>query len=186
MNSAERLENEPRSSGVRARPEPSLDNYALAYAQRRIWVFGSWWYGIILATSGAVYALASLLMGSDPETGAGMTLLGLAIAGIGWMVSAPKRFSRKQPKPAMDVNRAEQSIRINRGVVLVSNLVMAAVVVALAWIMEPGAADEGVPVLALLTVWAPMVGVLVLRARTLLIERQPRYLAWRDATAPRN
>ncbi|MET0886073.1 MAG: hypothetical protein ABWX92_06445 [Mycetocola sp.] len=180
MTTPERLANSRPGS----RPEPSLDNYALAYAQRRVWVFGSWWYGIILATSGAMYALASALMGSDPETGVIMAILGLVIAGVGWVVSAPKRFTRKQPKPAMDVNRAEQSIRINRGIVLVSNVVMLAGIVVLAWIMKPEAATEGVPVLAMLAVWAPMCGVLGLRARTLLIERQPRYLTWLDANRP--
>lgn len=186
VTSAERLENVPGNPGARTRPEPSLDNYALAYAQRRVWVFGSWWYGIILATSGAVYALASLLMGSNPETGVVMAFLGLAVAGIGWAVSAPKRFTRRQPKPAMDVHRAEQSIRINRGIVIGSNVMMAAGIVALAFLMTPEAAAEGVPILATLAVWAPMVGVLMLRARTLLIEREPRYLAWLDTNAPRN
>lgn len=181
VTSPERLANATAS-----RPEPTLDNYALAYAQRRVWVFGSWWYGIILATSGAVHAFASVVMGSDPETGVIMALLGLGIAGVGWAVSAPIRFSRKQPKPAMDVNRAEQSIRINRGVVIGSNVLMAVAIAVLAWIMKPDAAAEGVPVLALLAVWAPMTGVLGLRARRLLIERQPRYLTWLDANQPRS
>lgn len=185
VTSPERLVHACQFGGARSAPEPTLDNYALAYAQRRVWVFGSWWFGIILATSGAVHALTSLLMGSNPETGALMALLGLVISGVGWAVSAPKRFTRKQPKPAMDVPRAEQSIRINRGVVIVSNVVMAAGIAALAWMMKPDAAAEGVPVLAMLAVWAPMVGVLGLRARTLLIERQPRYTTWLNANRPR-
>jgi hypothetical protein len=178
VTAAERLANAPLSGGARSRPEPSIDNYALAYAQRRVWVFGSWWYGAMLAASGAVHALAAVLTGSDPEMGTVMALLGLGLASLGWILSAPKRFTRKLPKPAMDVNRAEQAIRINRGVVIVSNVVMIAVIVALAWIMKPDRAPEGVPVLAMLGVWAPMFGVLTLRARTLLVERQPRYLTW--------
>jgi hypothetical protein len=158
--------------------------FALAWAQRRVWVLGSWWYGIIIAASGAVYALAAVLMGSDPETGAIMAVLGLALAGFGWVVSAPMRFSRKPPKPVMDVNRAEHAIRINREVVLVSNGVMVAAIIAPAWIMSPDAAEAGVPILAMLAVWAPMLGVLILRARKLLIQRQARYARWREDRFP--
>jgi hypothetical protein len=113
VTAAEGLPNAPVSGGARSRPEPSLDNYALAYAQRRVWVFGSWWYGAMIAASGAVHALAAVLMGSDAEIGAVLAPLGVALAGLGWIVSAPKRFTRKPPKPAMDVNRAEQAIRID-------------------------------------------------------------------------
>jgi hypothetical protein len=70
--------------------------------------------------------------------------------------------------------------------VIVSNVLMVAVIAALAWIMKPDSAPEGVPVLAMLGVWAPMLGALILRARTLLIERQPRYLRWLDSHGPRN
>lgn len=113
-----------------------------------------------------------------------MGLLGLVIAGLGWVVSAPSRFTRKIPKPTMNVHRADQAIRINRGVVVVSNVVMAAVIAALAWMMKPEAAPGGVPVLALMAVCAPMLGVLILRARTLLVERQRRYLTWLDVRQP--
>ena len=160
------------------RPEPSADNYALAYAQRRSWVMWSWLYGAILAAAGGVHALVSAATGEDPETGAVMAGLGLALAAVGWLVSAPKRFSRKLPKPAPGVLRAEQAIRTNKGAVVVSNIFMPAAVLAAAFGTPRGLAPDVVPVLAMLLVWAPLIGVGLLRTTRLLRERRPRYDRW--------
>lgn len=160
------------------RPEPSADNYALGYAQRRSWVMWSWMYGAVMAAAGAAYALVAMAAGQDPETGTFMALLGLALAALGWLASAPKRFSRKLPKPAMDVPRAEQAIRINRGVVIFSNILMAVIILGLAFGMPRGLAPDVVPVLAMMSVWAPLVGAGILRTRKLLMERGPRYVRW--------
>lgn len=160
------------------RAEPSADNYALGYAQRRSWVMWSWMYGTVMATAGATHALVALASGSDPEMGVIMTLLGAALAALGWLVSAPKRFSRKLPKPAMDVPRAEQAIRINRGVVIFSNILMAVIILGFAFGTPRGLAPDVVPVLAMMSVWAPLVGVGILRTRKLLAERGPRYERW--------
>ena len=162
----------------RLRPEPSADNYALAYAQRRSWVMWSWLYGAILAASGAVYAFVSTATGEDPETGIVMAVLGLALATLGWLVSAPKRFSRKLPKPAMDVPRAEQGIRINKGVVVFSNILMAILILAAAFGTPKGLSPESLPVLAMLSVLAPLIGVGMARTKKLLVERGPRYDLW--------
>lgn len=142
------------------------------------WVMGSWMYGGMLAAAGAVYALVSVATGEDPETGVGVALVGLALAALGWLASAPKRFSRKLPKPSTDVARAEQSIRINKGVAIGSNIVMTVIVLAFAFGMPRGLAPDVIPVLAMMWVWAPLTGVLIMRARKLLMERGPRYERW--------
>lgn len=167
--------------GTATRPEPSTDNYALAHAQRRTWVIGSWAYGAILSVSGAAYVLASAVTGNDPETGAMMTVLGAAIAVVGWLASAPKRFTRKLPKPAMDVNRAEQAIRINKNVVIFSNILMAVILLAATFLAPRGMAPDVLPITAMLSVWAPLVGTLILRATKLLIERRTIYDRWLQA-----
>jgi hypothetical protein len=165
-------------SAATIRPEPSPDNYALAHAQRRTWVLGSWMYGAILAAAGAAYVLTSMGTGHDPETGTAMTILGAAIAVLGWIASARQRFTRKIPKPAMDVPRAEQAIRINKPVVVASNIAMAAIILALAVLAPRGTAPDVLPILAALSVWAPLLGVLILRSTRLLVERGARYDRW--------
>ena len=162
----------------KADAEPTADNFAIAYAQRRSWVMWSWLHGAIMAVVGAVYALVSLLLGEDPETGTFMALLGLAIAALGWLVSAPKRFSRKLPKPAMDVPRVEQAIRINRGVVIFSNVLMAALILAAAFGTPKGLSAESLPMLAAMLVFAPLLSVGMVRTKKLLVERGPRYDRW--------
>lgn len=155
-----------------------MDNYALGHAQRCAWIFGAWWYGTILAVSGTAYAVTSTMTGHNPETGIIMAILGLAVAGLGWLASAPKRFTRTLPKPAMDVNRAEQGIRITPGIVIVSNTVMIVILVTLAFATPRGTAPDVVPILAMLAVFAPMVGVVQMRTRTMLVERNARYVQW--------
>lgn len=160
------------------RPEPSTDNYALGYAQRRSWVMWSWVYGAMMAAAGSAYGLVATATGANPEAGVIMALLGLAVSVLGWLVSAPKRFSRKLPKPAMDVARAEQAIRINKGVAIGSNVFMAVVILGLTFGTPRGLAPDVVPILAMMSVWAPMTGVGILRTRALLAERGPRYEHW--------
>lgn len=160
------------------RPVPAADNYALGYAQRRTWVMSSWMYGAMIAAAGTVYALVSVATGEDPETGVGMAVLGLALAALGWLVSAPKRFTRKIPKSSMDVARAAQSIRINKGVVIGFNILMAVIILSFAFGMPRGLAPDVVPVLAMMSIWAPLTGVVIMRARKLLMERGPRYERW--------
>jgi hypothetical protein len=158
--------------------EPTADNFALAYAQRRSWVMWSWLYGAILAAVGAAYALVSLMLGEDSEAGSFMVVFGLAIAALGWLVSAPKRFARKLPNPAMDVPRAEQAIRINKGVVISINIVMPVLVLAAAFGTPRGLASDVVPILASMLVWAPLIGGGMLRTKKLLVDRGLRYDKW--------
>lgn len=163
---------------MKATTEATPDNYALAYSQRRAWVLGSWSYGAIMAVSGAAYVLASAVTGNGPETGVIMAFLGAALAGLGWLASAPKRFTRKLPKPAMDVRRAEQAIRTNKPAVIVSNVLMAVILLAATFLAPRGMAPDVIPVTAMLSVWAPLVGALMLRASKLLVERGTIYEGW--------
>ncbi|MET4144062.1 hypothetical protein [Arthrobacter sp. UYCo732] len=172
--------------GITNRTEPATDNYALAYAHRRTWVMASWGYGALLAASGAAYVLTSALTGNDPEIGVVMFILGAAIAALGWLASAPQRFTRKIPKPAMDVARAEQAIRINKGVVIVSNVVMALLILGAAFGTPRGLAPDVLPILASLAVFAPLLGVIIHRTTRLLKERGARYDRWLHDREPGN
>lgn len=176
----------PERGTLKAATEATPDNYALAYAQRRTWVLGSWSYGAILAASGTAYVLASAITGNDPETGVFMTVLGGAIAGLGWFASAPKRFSRKIPKPSMDVWRAEQAIRINKPAAIASNVLMAAILLAATFLAPRGMAADVIPITAMLSVWTPLVGALMLRATKLLVERGAIYDRWLQSREPGN
>lgn len=93
---------------------------AVAVAQRRAAVFGWWYFAMLMAICGAVYAITALAVGQTEhtETGVGMTILGLALSGLGWLVSAGLRFSKKPPKPAGYIARVEQAIRTNPPVII--------------------------------------------------------------------
>jgi hypothetical protein len=100
-------------------PEVAL---AVAVVQRRAAVFGWWYFAMLLAICGAVYAITALVVGqtTDIETGVGMSILGLALSGLGWLISAGLRFSKKPPKPAGYIARVEQAIRTNPPVIIFS------------------------------------------------------------------
>ena len=156
----------------------AYDNYALGYAQRRSWILGSWSYGAILAASGFAYVVASALTGNDPELGISMAVLGVAAAGLGWLASAPKRFSRKLPKPAVDVWRAERAIRTNKPAVIISNILMPVIALAMTFLTPRGTAPDVIPITAMLLAWPAAVGALLLRISKLLEERQAIYERW--------
>jgi len=120
---------------------------AYGYAQRRSWIFWAWWYGAVLAGTGAVDAVLLAIFGQNPERGVTMVFIGAAVSVLGWLVTLGLRFSRKPPKPATDLLRLEQGIRINPGVV--KFLVVAAVLipVALALFTPNGASPETSPIL---------------------------------------
>lgn len=163
---------------MKAAAEVTQDNYALAYVQRRVWVLSSWSYGVLLAAGGTVYVLASAVTGNDPEVGAGVVLLGGALAALGWLASAPKRFSRKLPKPAREVWRAEQDIRTNKPAVIVANVLGAGIILAITFLTPRGMAPDVIPIAAMLAVWPPLVGALMLRITKLLVERGAIYERW--------
>lgn len=101
---------------------------AFGYGQRQSWVFWAWWYGATLAIPGAVDAGLSGFLGQESDRGIFLTILGAAGSALGWLLTLGVRFSRKTPKPASDIPRVEQSIRINPGVIKFS--VIGAVLIA--------------------------------------------------------
>ena len=144
------------------------------------------WYGAVLAATGAVDAVLLAIFGQDPERGIGMVVIGAAVSVLGWLVTLGLRFSRKQPKPASDLPRVEQGIRINPGVV--KFLVVAAVLipVALALYAPKGASSETTPILGF--IGASILGLAAGMARSGWLMRNSLviYRRWCDRGQARN
>ena len=147
-----------------AAAQPDEKALAYGYAQRRSWVFWAWWYGAVLAATGAVDAVLLAIFGQDPERGVTMVIIGAATSVLGWLVTLGLRFSRKQPKPASDLPRLEQGMRVNPGVVRF--LVVAAVLIPVALMLftPTGASPEAGPVVGL--VGASILGLTAGMARS--------------------
>lgn len=125
---------------------------AFGYGQRRSWVFWAWWYGMVLAITGLADAALSLLVGQDPSRGIWMILLGAAVSVLGWLVTLGLRFSKKPPKPASDVPRVEQALRINPWVVKGQVGVAVLVGVALVFLTPNGRSPEVLPYVSFVVV----------------------------------
>jgi cytochrome b len=138
----------------------------------------------MIAASGTAYVLASAVTGIDPEIGVGMAILGAVLAGLGWLVSAPKRFTRKLPKPAKDVGRAERAIRKNKPAAIFANILMAVILLAMTFLLPRGLAPDVLPITAALSVWGPLYGALLLRVSKLLAERSTIYERWLQSRGP--
>ncbi|MDQ0664284.1 hypothetical protein QFZ35_002782 [Arthrobacter ulcerisalmonis] len=130
----------------------AIDPRALAfgYAQRRSWVFFAWWYGAVIALPGAVDAGLSGLLGQEPDRGIFMMILGTAISVVGWLVTLGVRFSRKPPKPASDIPRVEQAIRINPHVIKFSVIGAAVIAASLVLLTPNGRSPELLPIIGLI------------------------------------
>jgi hypothetical protein len=123
---------------------------AFGYAQRRSWVFFAWWYGAVIAIPGAVDAALSGLLGQDPERGVITMALGAALSALGWIVTLRVRFSGKLPKPASDIPRVEQSIRINPNVIKVSVIGAVLIAAGLILLTPNGRSPELLPIVGLI------------------------------------
>lgn len=126
---------------------------AFGFAQRRSLVFSAWWYPAVLAVSGAVYAGLALALGQSAETGAVMGILGVAGSALGWAFTAWARFTRKPPRPAADLPRVEQGIRITPGMIRTILIASALGVGALVLFTPNGGSLESLPLLGMLVVW---------------------------------
>jgi hypothetical protein len=126
---------------------------AFGYGQRRSWLFSAWWYPATLACSGAVYAGLSMVFGQSAETGVVMAILGAAFAALGWIATAVPRFSRRPPKPASDLPRVEQGIRITPGMIRTVLVASALGIGALALFTPAGDSLESLPLLGMLVAW---------------------------------
>lgn len=123
------------------------DHRAMAYGhgQRRSWIFWAWWYGVTLAVTGSADAGLSGLFAQDTDRGILMMILGGIATAIGWLLTLGVRFSRKPPKPATDIPRVEQGIRINPAVVKFLVLATVLIAAALAFLTTKGATPETLP-----------------------------------------
>lgn len=151
--------------------------WALGHAHRRVRVFLCWWAGMVLAVPAAVYAVAAWAFSRNPEIGLIALSLGLAFSGIGWLVSAPLRFTRKAPRPADDFARSEQTIRINNGAAIGTVVLMSAVSVALMFTPK-GGTPEGLPLLLALAAVSVPFAVALWHTRRILVERDETYARW--------
>lgn len=151
---------------------------AFGFGQRKSWVFFAWWYPSIIGFSGAAYALLALMVGQDPELGISVMLLGAALAAAGWILTLKPRFTRKQPKPASDIPRVDQGIRITPGIIW-TVLAGAAVLVLLLVVSVPEvAAPESLPVLGLLMAWPVGVSAGLAYTRWLMVNSGRLYSEW--------
>ncbi|MGF9646861.1 hypothetical protein AAIH32_02750 [Pseudarthrobacter oxydans] len=151
---------------------------AFGFGQRKSWVFFAWWYPSIIGFSGAVYALLALIVGQDPGLGTSMMILGAALATSGWVLTLKPRFTRKHPKPASDIPRVDQGIRITPGIIW-TVLGGAAILMVLLLLSVPEAASpESLPVLGLLMAWPAGVSAGLAYTRWLMINSGRLYADW--------
>jgi hypothetical protein len=151
---------------------------ALGYAHRRARVFWFWWMGMIFALPGAAQAAVLAATGQNPENGLILVALGLAWSGIGWLAAARPRFTRRDPRPAHDVNRTEQYIRIVPNSAIAMVVIMLAFVAALSFLTPKGLSPEALPVLAFLAAFPVPIAAGMLYSRQLHRERERLYTSW--------
>lgn len=123
---------------------------AFGFAQRRSWVFWAWWYPAVLAMAGAVNAGLATVIGRSAETGIVMAILGGVLATLGWVVTLGPRFTRKLPRPASDIPRVEQGIRITPGMIRTVLIAGALGIGALMLLTPMGGSLEAVPLVGML------------------------------------
>ncbi|MDE8667189.1 hypothetical protein PY310_01165 [Pseudarthrobacter sp. H3Y2-7] len=123
---------------------------AFGFGQRRSWVFSAWWYPAVLAMAGTVHAGLAAALGQSAEIGVVMMVLGGIFAALGWACTAWPRFTRKPPKPASDIPRVEQGIRITPGMIRTMLIASALGIVALVVLTPMGGSVEAVPLLGML------------------------------------
>jgi hypothetical protein len=151
---------------------------ALGYAHRRARVFLFWWMGMVFALPGAAQAAVLAATGQSPENGLVLAGLGLVISGAGWLIALGPRFTRKDPRPADDVNRAEQYVRIAPGTAVGMIAVMVAIVVALMVATPRGTAPDVLPILAFLVAFPLPVAAGMLYSAHLHRHRERFYASW--------
>jgi hypothetical protein len=151
---------------------------ALGYAHRRARVFWFWWMGMVFAVPGLAQAAVLAATGQNPENGLILVAIGLALSGIGWLAAARSRFTRRDPRPADDVNRTEQYIRIVPNSAIAMVVIMLAFVAALSFLAPKGLSPEALPVSAFLAAFPLPVAAGMLYSRQLHRERERLYTSW--------
>jgi hypothetical protein len=102
----------------------------------------------------------------------------VGLSGVGWLAAIGPRFARADPKPAHDLARTEQNIRINPRVAIGMVAVMLLIVVALIFATPKGMSPEALPVLALLAVFPVPVAAALLYSTHLHRNRDRLYADW--------
>ena len=156
----------------------SSTQHALGHAHRRARVFWFWWMGMVFAVPGAAQAAVLAATGQSPESGLVLAGLGLFLSGVGWLACIGPRFTSKAPRPADDVARAEQEIRIAPGVAIGSVAAMLAIVVALMIFTPRGTSPGVLPILAFLAAFPLPVAAGMLYSRHLHRDRDRLYADW--------
>jgi hypothetical protein len=151
---------------------------ALGYAHRRARVFWFWWIGMVFALPGAAQAAVLAATGQNPENGLVLAGLGLGISGVGWVSAIGPRFTRTDPRPADDVNRAEQYIRIVPGTAIGMVAAMLVIVVVLMVATPRGTSPDVLPILAFLAAFPVPIAAGMLYSRQLHRERERLYTSW--------
>lgn len=151
---------------------------AFGFAQRRSWVFSAWWYPGVLAISGAVHAVLALVLGQSPELGLFMAILGAVFASLGWVFTVWPRFTRKAPKPASDVPRVEQGIRITPGMIRTVLIASALGIAALVLFTPKGGWPETLPILGMLMTLPLGVAAGLAYTRRLMTNSAELYARW--------
>ena len=128
---------------------------AFGFGQRRSWVFSAWWFPAVLAIAGAVHAGLAAALRQSAEIGIVMVILGAVFAALGWLFTTWPRFTRKPPKPASDIPRVEQGIRITPGMIRTMLITSALGIAALLLLTPMGVSPEAVPLVGML-VAAPL------------------------------
>lgn len=91
-----------------------------------------------------------MILGLSTEPGIFVTILGAAFASLGWVFTAWPRFTRKPPKPASDIPRVEQGIRITPGMVRTVLIASGLGIGALVLFTPNGGSPETLPMLGML------------------------------------
>ncbi|MBP1135437.1 hypothetical protein JOE31_001669 [Arthrobacter sp. PvP023] len=151
---------------------------AFGFAQRRVWVFSAWWYPVVLAISGAVHAGVAAVLGQSLELGTVMVILGAVFASLGWVSTAWPRFTRKAPKPASDIPRVEQGIRITPGMIRTFLIATALGIAALVLFTPEGGWPETLPILGMLMTLPLGVAAGLAYTRRLMTNSAELYARW--------
>lgn len=151
---------------------------ALGFSQRRSWVFYAWWYPAVLGLSGAVHAGLALLNQTDPELGVVLLIIGTALSVLGWAVTAAARFTRKLPRPATDIPRVEQGIRITPGIIWTVLGGTALILLLLVLFTPQGGSPESIPLLGLLAAFGGGIASGFAYVRWLMKNSEDLYGRW--------
>lgn len=154
------------------------DGTALGFAQRRSLVFSAWWYPAVLGISGVVQAGLALALGQSGETGNVLAVLGAVGAAAGWALTAWPRFTRKPPRPASDIPRVEQGIRITPGMIRTILIASALGVGALVLFTPMGGSPESLPLLGMLVIWPLGLAAGLAYTRRLMMNSAGLYARW--------